>query len=116
MQCDLVTTGDASSEVRLSGRITSDAVAEKADRLRQLLGDRAHAGMLLVDLSGTSFLDSSGIGWLLDQHRKCTKAGGLLILHSIPPMVSRVLQLMNLQQVFRIAADAGSARAMTGAA
>lgn len=116
MKCDVVTTDEACSEVRLSGRITSDVVANRGDHLRELLGERAHAGRLLVDLSGTDFLDSSGIGWLLEQHRKCKRAGGRLVLHSIPPMVSKVVQLMNLHHSFHIATDSVSARAMAEAA
>ena len=113
MQCDVVTKGDTCSEVRLSGRITSDVVAEHGDHLRRMLGERAHAGRLLLDMSGTEFLDSSGIGWLLDQHRQCVHAGGVLVLHSLPPMVARVVQLMNLHKAFRIAPDATAARVDT---
>lgn len=116
MQCDVLTTSDACSEVRLSGRITSDVVANRGNHLREVLGESALSGRLLVDLGGTDFLDSSGIGWLLEQHRKCKRAGGHLVLHSIPPMVSRVIQLMNLHHAFHIAADAASARALPGAA
>jgi anti-sigma B factor antagonist len=116
MKCQVVNAGDTSSEVRLSGRITSDVVADRGDHLRQILGDDAHARQLLVDLSETDFLDSSGIGWLLDQHRRCKRAGGILVLHSIPPMVAHVMQLMNLHRAFHIATDAASARAITAAA
>jgi anti-anti-sigma factor len=116
MRCDVVTAGDACSEVRLSGRITSDVVANRGDHLRELLGEQAYSGRVLVDLSGTDFLDSSGIGWLLDQHRRCKRAGGTLVLHSIPPMVSRVVQLMNLHHAFHIAPDAATAHAIPGAA
>jgi anti-sigma B factor antagonist len=111
MQCDIVRAGESCAEVRLSGRITSDVVGERGDHLSRILGEHVHAGRLLLDLSGTEFLDSSGIGWLLDQHRKCMRAGGVLVLHSLPPMVANVVHLMNLHKAFTIAVDATSARA-----
>jgi hypothetical protein len=36
----------------------------------------------------------------------------MLVFHSIPPMVSRVIQLMSLHRVLRIATDAAAARVL----
>lgn len=113
MQYDVVRTGDDGAEIRLRGRITGDALAEQAGEVARLIGDAAYRGRLLVDMAATEFLDSSGIGWLLEQHRQCLRGGGMLVLHSIPPMVNRVVHLMNLHRAFHIAADPATARTYT---
>jgi anti-sigma B factor antagonist len=112
MQYDVVRRGDADAEIRLRGRVTGDALAESKDSMASLVGDGAYRGRLFIDMAAADFLDSSGIGWLLEQHRQCLQSGGMMILHSIPPMVNRVMQLMNLHRAFHIAADPDAARTL----
>lgn len=100
------------SELRLSGHVTGDALAETHCDPIGLLGDDAYSKRIIVDMSETEFLDSSGIGWLVQQNKLFQTTGGMLVFHSIPPMVSRVIQLMSLHRVLRIATDAAAARAL----
>jgi len=113
MQYDVVQTGDDGAEIRLRGRITSDALAEQAAEVARAIGAAAYRGRLLIDMAATEFLDSSGIGWLLEQHRQCLQGGGMMVIHSVPPMVDRVMHLMNLHRAFHIAADHATARTYT---
>jgi anti-anti-sigma factor len=109
---ELSESEDSLPELRLSGHITGDALAEAHCDPIGLLGGNAYSKRVLVDLSGTDFLDSSGIGWLVQQNKLFQSTGGMLVFHSIPPMVSRVIQLMSLHRVLRIATDAAAARVL----
>ena len=112
LQYQLNESDGSIAELRLSGHVTGDALAEAACDPIQLLGGDAYARRLMVDMSGTEFLDSSGIGWLVQQNKLFNNTGGKLVFHSVPPMVARVIQLMSLHRVLRIAADAVTARSL----
>jgi stage II sporulation protein AA (anti-sigma F factor antagonist) len=48
-------------------------------------------GKLVLDLSGLSFMDSSGIALLLRTHRRLTQLGGTLRVIKIPTQPRKVL-------------------------
>lgn len=58
--------------------------------------------LLLVDLSGLRFCDSSGLGALLRAHRVVTEAGGSLVVAGAQGAVQRLVVLTSLAQVLRI--------------
>lgn len=58
--------------------------------------------LLLVDLSGLRFCDSSGLGALLRAHRVVTGAGGSLVVAGAHGAVQRLLVLTSMAQVLRI--------------
>ncbi|MFE9785507.1 STAS domain-containing protein [Nocardia salmonicida] len=59
------------------------------------------AGQLLVmDLSGLEFCDSSGITALLAARNRATDAGASIALAAVPPDLSRVFTLIGLTMVF----------------
>ena len=92
-------------QLRLLGKVTGDDLREAGCDLIKLFGVEVYSRPLLIDMSGTDFLDSSGIGWLLEQHKQFRSGKGKIILHSVPPMVSKVMQLMSLHRVLPIADD-----------
>jgi len=56
-----------------------------------------------IDLSQTAFLDSYGLGALVELHKTaCSRAGRLRLLNPQPP-VEQVLQLTRMDQIFEIA-------------
>lgn len=57
----------------------SDAIAQRLPR------------RLILDLSGITFMDSSGIALLLRTHRQMAQLGGVLRVTAIPPQARRVL-------------------------
>jgi anti-anti-sigma factor len=71
---------------------------------------------VLLDLSGADFISSSGIGWLITCNKRFKEAGGLLIIHSLVPMVSQMLTLMRLNRVLSITPDLASAKQQIEAA
>ena len=83
----------------LSGRLD---VREAAD-VRMVLVDAvpAGAGDLVLDLSGLSGLDATGLGVLVGAHRRAQRAGRVLVLRDVTPAVGRLLLLTRLDKVLR---------------
>ncbi len=83
----------------LDGRLD---VHEAAD-VRMLLVEAVAAGTgeLVVDLSAVTALDATGLGVLVGAHRRAQRAGRLLVLRDVPPVVARLLLLTRLDRVLR---------------
>lgn len=52
--------------------------------------------LLVVDLAGLSFIDSSALGVIMRTHRALRGDGGKLALVSPSPAVARILQLIDI--------------------
>lgn len=52
--------------------------------------------LLVVDLAGLSFIDSSALGVIMRTHRALREDGGKLALVSPSPAVARILQLIDI--------------------
>lgn len=74
-----------------------------APALRELIGDTVDTGhrRIVIDLSETVFMDSSGLGALIAGLKVARAAGGDLRLARPSPQVLAVLQLTNLHKVLR---------------
>lgn len=59
-----------------------------------------------VDLSATTFIDSSGLGALVALHKTACSRGGVLRLLRPQPSVRQLLELTRLHRVFEILRDA----------
>ena len=78
-----------------------------------LARDKVTAGRhCLLDLSGTKFIDSTGVGFLLAVDKRLRSTGRQLVLVSPGREVRRALVLMRLDDHFAVAADAAAARRM----
>lgn len=87
--------------MRLTGRLDAPA----ATLLRQRCGElREQQGCrhLALDLSGISFVASSGVGALLALTEEFGKTGGNLYLAPISTAVASVIKLLNLEQFLAI--------------
>jgi len=73
--------------------------------LKTLLEPEAFGGTVLLDLASSAYIDSSGVGWLMQCHSCCQKAGGRLIVHSIAPMVNHCFRVLGMYDVLQIAAN-----------
>lgn len=115
MRLVLVSNEGSCTKLRLSGRVTQEALAAGADPFIDLLGADAYARKTLVDLHESDFIDSSGVGWLMNCHKKFRQAGGALVLHSIPPLVYRTLQVLRMEMVLKLAKDEADAESLAQA-
>ena len=96
-----------SSTVVVPGRVVALhgclGVHAAAD-VRLVLADAVGAGDgdLVVDLSGVSALDATGLGVLVGVHRRAGRVGRSLVLQDVSVPVARVLFLTRLDKVLRM--------------
>jgi anti-sigma B factor antagonist len=90
---------DGSAVVSGTGRL--DMVA--APQLRSLVTETVAAGStrVVVDLGGTSFIDSSGLGALIAGLKTARQAGGDLRIARAGEQVRMVLELTQMHTVLR---------------
>jgi anti-sigma B factor antagonist len=82
-----------------TGRLT----VVTAPKLRQAVADRITTGdrLIIVDLSVTEFVDSSGLGALVSCLKSARQAGGDLRLVAPTDQVSMVLRMTNLDRILQ---------------
>ena len=81
---------DGSNAVlQLRGEIDIASAPQLASELDQL----PPATSILLDLSAVEFIDSSGIGMLMDTHRRLVEHGGQLRLEGAAGITRRALEL-----------------------
>jgi anti-anti-sigma factor len=83
-----------------------------ANILSNLLGENWTECRVLLDLSETAFIDSAGVGWLIDSHKQLTKGGGRLAIHSPRQAVRRVLEMLHVDRLIATANDAEAGRTL----
>ncbi len=82
---------------------------------REILLEAAGKGSgVVVDLSGVTMIDSSGVASLLEAFQSARNHGKGFILASVDESVLRVLRLARLDTVFEIADDVEAARQAIG--
>lgn len=84
---------------------------EYSRRAREILLDAVgnHRGVV-VDLTGVSMVDSSGIASMLEAFQTARKRGKGFILAAANENVSKVLRLARLDTVFEVADDVAAAK------
>jgi len=112
MRFKLVSQDDAVTSVTAAGEITQSAFGNEDEPLALAFGEQIYASRLLLGLSEAVYVDSRGVGWLLKCHKRCREAGGIFVIHSIPPLVNDVLRVLRLNKVLDLADDEVKARAM----
>jgi anti-anti-sigma factor len=85
--------------VRPSGRLDMLCAAEMKQRLARSVAE-GHS-RLVVDLSGVSFLDSSGLGALIGGLKAARLAGGDLRIAAPAEQARVILELTTLDRVLR---------------
>lgn len=84
--------------VAASGEI--DLATAPALRTELLAALVRHSPRLVLDLSGVTFLDSTGLAVLVAVHRRARAAGGELSLFGPQPVVRKLLGITYLDRVF----------------
>ena len=100
------------SVVRLEGSVDLE---HAPDARKRLLDAVALGRDVLVDLSGASYIDSSGIACLVEALQAARSKGADLGLFSVSTQAMRVLELARLDMVFPIHRDFSAAVAAAGA-
>lgn len=89
--------------LRLDGELDAFVAPDLRERLQQAIEDARDAGLLIIDLSRVSFLDSTILGALVGALRRMREQGGEIRLVYPPHPVSRIFELTGLDAVFPVA-------------
>jgi anti-sigma B factor antagonist len=65
---------------------------------------------VIVDLAAVTYVDSSGVGTLVEFKRRLERGGGRVILAGLQPRVRSVFEITKLDQFFTIVANLDEAR------
>ncbi len=108
----LTTVSDDGDVVRVQceGQISQVRFQADGNPLETLLGPAGYGRKVLLNLERAEWIDSSGISWLIVNHKRFAQAGGLMVLHSLPPRVAQVLQFCKMDRIFHLAEDEADAR------
>ena len=95
--------------VAVDGEIDLHTAPQLSEQLAAL--EESRTGELVLDLTGVTFLDSSGLGVIVAAHRTVTAAGHQLKLVCVQPHIVRILKLTRLSDVVPVfdSLDAASA-------
>jgi anti-sigma B factor antagonist len=96
---DVERLSDSTAVIRPHGRLTMVATPELRALVAQTVGSGRNR--IVVDLSSTEFIDSSGLGALVSGLKSARQAGGDLRIARPTPQVEMVLSLTNLDRVLR---------------
>ena len=83
-----------------------------SDPMGKILGHASYDRKVLLSLADVTLFDSTALGWLLQCNKRSREAGGVLVIHSIPPVVLDMMKVMGLSQVLKLAEDEQSALAI----
>jgi anti-sigma B factor antagonist len=88
-----------------------------APHLRERLDARLDAGAssLIVDLRGTTFLDSTGLGVLVNVLKRCREGGGQLHLVVVEPRILKLFAITGLHDSFSISSSVEAAQSAAAA-
>ena len=101
---------DGAGVVRPQGRLNMAS----APQFTKAVADLVAGGCvrIVVDLSATDFIDSSGLGALVASLKAARQAGGDLRLAGTTPQVDTILALTNLNRVLQPSATVAAALAL----
>lgn len=100
MDFDVELSDGDGAVIRTSGRLNMVAAPKLRDLVARVVRQdgRSH---IVVDLSDTDFIDSSGLGALIAGLKTARAAGGDLRIARAQAQVLTVLELTNLDQILR---------------
>ena len=84
-----------------SGELDHHAAAAAIRRSNSLL-DEYQPGSLMLDMSGLSFMDSSGLALLMGLRRRMGYVGGALRVENVPRQAYRVLVSAGMDKLMKI--------------
>lgn len=80
----------------------------QAERLRVQIDaafERSACKSIVLDMSGVSFMDSSGIGMVIGRYKNTEKRGGHLVLAAMDSAVTRLYEISGLAKIIKCTAS-----------
>jgi anti-anti-sigma factor len=95
---------EGASVLSVKGKINFEVTGQLRETIKETIA--AHQPkLLLINLEGVSFIDSSGLGLLVAARSSMDKINGRLHLCSLPAQVMKVFDQTNLTNYFAIFAS-----------
>jgi anti-anti-sigma factor len=114
MRLSLLSSDGIVCRVVCSGDMTLLDLQDDADPLRELFGPGYFRNRVLLNLEQVTYMDTGIVGWLMQCHQRFLDSGGRLILHSVPPRVDQLFQLLRLRSVLHVTDDESAALKLAG--
>ena len=94
-------SADGVEIIKLEGKIT---IGSGDTQLREVISNALNSGKqkILLDMSGVTTIDSSGIGELVGSYTTVTNRGGKLKLLHLPAKLNELLHVTQLITVFEV--------------
>ncbi len=86
----------------MTARIVGEVDHHAAKELMEELGRQIDAAVpqsVALDLSGVTFMDSSGIAVVLRSYKRMRQLGGSLTLRAVPPQAGKVLRAAGVDKL-----------------
>ena len=94
----------------LSGRLV---LGEESSGFRTTVDNLLSSGAtrIVVNLEHVNYVDSAGLGALIEMHRKTAAKGGRLVLSNLGPNLKRALEIARLLPIFETCTTEAAAMA-----
>lgn len=83
---------------KLSGELDHHAAGEVRERIDSIVLQQCRR-RLVLDLSGLTFMDSSGIGLIMGRYRLLNSMGGTLEVRGASPRMETVIRLSGMEKL-----------------
>ncbi|UOF92925.1 anti-sigma F factor antagonist [Fodinisporobacter ferrooxydans] len=84
----------------MSGELDHHTAELVRNRVDQELGGRECQHMIL-NLSGLTFMDSSGLGVILGRYKRVTQGGGRMAITNVDPQIRRLFEMAGLLKIIQ---------------
>lgn len=95
-----VQTSHERAVLALRGDLDAYTRRELTDQLDAALS--AATGNITLELSGVSFMDSSGLSAIVSAAKRLRERGDDLVLESPPPMITKVLEMTGVDKLVKV--------------
>jgi anti-sigma B factor antagonist len=111
MPADFALTEDPLDDERHLVAVRGDLDLHTAPELSDVLGRAIDDGRsrLVVDLTETSYMDSSGLTALVVAHKRLRGRGGQLVIVNVDPSISRTFEITGLNLLFPLVRERAEA-------
>jgi anti-sigma B factor antagonist len=100
-------TEDALDEARHVVAVRGEIDLFTAPELKQKLTDAIEGGKtrIVVDLTDTTFLDSTALGVLIGAVKRLRSRDGALVIVNVDPNIAKTFEITGLDQIFTILSE-----------
>ena len=97
--------------VKVSGEINVSVPGEQ-NHLLDLLGENLYSQRICFNLADATFINSTGLSWLVILYKRFRESQGRMVVHSVPELIMDVLQTVKFDTILPIADDESAAMAL----